>query len=62
MSVPGDYFGKSFQKSIASLGVQDNRLYGYVVDVRKFSIRWELDKQVTHDHILGGSVRLEEGA
>ena len=42
VSVPGDYFGKSFQKSIASLGVQDNRLYGYVVDVyaksRKFSI------------------------
>ena len=56
MSVPGEYFGKSFQKSIASLGVQNNRLYGYVVDVyaesRKFSIRWELDKQVTRDHIL----------
>ena len=61
VSVPNDFFGKAYQKSLMSLGFT-TKIYGCVVDVydenRQFSIKWDLDQQVTHDHKIG-SVQVE---
>ena len=62
VSVPSDYFGKDFQKTLKTLGFSDGRIYGRIVEVleesNRFSICWDLDQQVTHDHKLG-TVRME---
>ena len=60
VSVPSDYFGKDYHKTLQSLGF--TRIYGRIVEVleetHRFAICWDLDQQVTHDHKLG-TVRME---
>ena len=61
VSVPSDYFGKDFKRTLVNLGFTDGRIYGRIVEVldtRRFSIRWDLDQQITYDHMLG-TVRIE---
>ena len=59
--VPGDYFGKPFQKTLRDLGFTE-RVYGRVVEglveSHHFSIKWDLNEQITHDHQLE-TVKLE---
>ena len=63
VSVPDDYFGRPFQKTLLELGLKDGRVYGRVVecieDNHSFSVQWDLDQQITFDHKLSHTVQLE---
>ena len=56
VSVSGGYFGKPFQKTLYDIGFVDGRAYGRVVEVleetNQFTVKWDLDEQVTYDHKL----------
>ena len=49
--------------SLVALGYTEGKIFGRVAEVleeeRTFSIKWDLDQSVTHDHKLGTTVQLE---
>ena len=60
ISVPNDYFGKLFQKSLQALEIL--RVLGRMVEVsdgRSFSVKWDMDGQTTHGHKLEGTIQME---